>query len=69
MMLRRRLRKRGIAFQEVNIKHDAAARALVRAAAGGDETVPTVEINDSWLVNPSIDEVVAAVARVPRSTP
>jgi glutaredoxin len=39
--LRRKLRRRGLPFREVNIWRDAAAAAAVRAAAGGNETVPT----------------------------
>lgn len=58
--LRRRLRRRGLPFREVNIFRDTAAAAAVRAAAGGDETVPTVHVGDRWLVNPTVDDVCAA---------
>jgi glutaredoxin-like protein len=51
-LLRRGLRRRGIAFTEVNIWQDPAAAAAVRAVADGNETVPTVRVADQWLVNP-----------------
>jgi mycoredoxin len=67
-MLRRRLRKRGIAFHEINIWQDSAARVLVRAAGNGNEIgneiVPTVRVGARWLVNPSVDDVAAQVGRV-----
>lgn len=56
--LRRRLRRRGIEFREINIWKDPDASARVRAVAGGNETVPTIRIGDAWLVNPTIEEVV-----------
>jgi mycoredoxin len=51
--LRRKLRRRSLPFREVNIWQDASAAAAVRAVAGGDETVPTVQVGDRWLVNPN----------------
>ena len=50
-LLRRGLRRRHIAFTEVNIWTDPAAAAAVRAAADGNETVPTVHVAGQWLVN------------------
>jgi mycoredoxin len=58
--LRRKLRRRSLPFREVNIWQDASAAAAVRAVAGGDETVPTVQVGDRWLVNPTVEEVCAA---------
>ena len=29
----------------------------MRAAANGNETVPTINVGDVWLVNPSIEEI------------
>ncbi len=52
-LLRRGLRRRGLTFTEINIWEDPAAAAAVRAAAGGNETVPTVNVAGQWLVNPS----------------
>jgi mycoredoxin len=53
MLLRRGLRRRRVQFTEVNIWKDANAAAAVRAAADGNETVPTVHVAGQWLVNPS----------------
>jgi len=58
--LRRALRRRGLAFREVNIWRDATAAAAVRGVADGNETVPTVHVGDRWLVNPTADDVCAA---------
>jgi mycoredoxin len=60
--LRLKLRLRRVPFREVNIWQDADAAAAVRAAAEGNETVPTVHVGASWLVNPSLREVVNARA-------
>jgi mycoredoxin len=51
-MLRRGLRRRGVAFTEIDIWQDPAAAAAVRAVADGNETVPTVHVAGQWLVNP-----------------
>ena len=51
-LLRRALRRRRLAFTEVNIWEDPSAAAAVRAAADGNETVPTVHVGNQWLVNP-----------------
>jgi mycoredoxin len=58
--LRRTLNRLGIGRAEVNIWQDPAAAAVVRAHAGGNETVPTIVIGNLALVNPSAAEVVAA---------
>ena len=55
--LRQRLRRRGIPIRPVNIWDDPDAAARVRAAAGGDETVPTVFVGRRSLVNPSVGQV------------
>ena len=52
ILLRRGLRRRSIAFTEVNVWQASAAAAAVRAVADGNETVPTVHVADQWLVNP-----------------
>ena len=61
-MLRRGLRKRKVAFVEVNIWQDPAAAAAVRAVADGNETVPTVHVAGQWLVNPKAAEVARLAA-------
>ncbi|MUL41339.1 NrdH-redoxin [Streptomonospora sp. PA3] len=60
-MLRVRLLRRGVPLVETDIRQDPGAAARVRAATGGDETVPTVFVGPVALVNPHPDEVVAAV--------
>ena len=46
----------------VDIRADAAAAALVRQHNGGDELVPTVQVGDMFLSNPSLGAVRAALA-------
>ena len=42
-----------VARQDVNIWDDPSAAAFVRSVTGGDETVPTVVIGTTTMVNPS----------------
>ena len=62
--LRRGLDRRGIPYRASDIWHDEDAAALVRSAARGHETVPTVGIADEMLVNPRIAEVLDVLDRV-----
>lgn len=59
MMLERSLTKAGITLEKRNIWEEDEAAAIVRAAANGNETVPTVRVGDVSLVNPSKNEVLA----------
>ncbi|MDT8910847.1 glutaredoxin domain-containing protein [Amycolatopsis sp. PS_44_ISF1] len=59
--LRRPLLASGLNVKEINIWEDPGAAERVRAVANGNETVPTVIIGSTALVNPSFDEVEAAV--------
>lgn len=59
--LRRRMQKRGIPFESINIWDDPAGAARVRGVAGGDETVPTVFIGERGLVNPGITQLEALI--------
>ena len=61
-MLRRGLTKAGIEVVEHNIWDDPAHAAVVRDHANGNETVPTIVIGDTGLVNPSADQVAAHLA-------
>jgi mycoredoxin len=61
-MLRSNLNRSGLAYRELDIWQDPDAAAAVRAAANGNETVPTVNVGGTWMVNPSISQVLAAVA-------
>src|SRR6266496_5326731 len=60
--LRRDLHRTGLPRREINIWNDQDAATLVRRAAGGSETVPTVVIGPHALVSPTVDEVMSAVA-------
>ena len=65
--LRRQLEQTDLTYAEVNIWDDPSGAAVVRAYAGGNETVPTVVIGQPGspgsvgLVNPSARKVRAAV--------
>ena len=60
--LRRQLRRAGVATVERDIWADADAAAFVRLHAGGNETVPTVDVAGTVLVNPTARQVLT-VAR------
>ncbi len=55
--LRRGLDRAGVPTREVNIWQDPEGAAVVRGAAGGNETVPTVAVGGRLLVNPRAAEV------------
>lgn len=59
-VLKRDLERRGVAYTDVDIWNDRSQAEVVRAATGGDEVVPTVQVGQRFLVNPSADEVMAA---------
>lgn len=68
--LRRGLRRAGVETTEHDIWASPEAAARVRAATGGDETVPTVFVGEVSLVNPSVAQVLAALtAADPAYTP
>jgi glutaredoxin len=71
LVLRRRFRKAGVPTDEVNIWDDPAAAAFVRRHARGNETVPTVDVAGTVLVNPRARHVVdlAKAAGVPITEP
>lgn len=58
--LRSELDRRGVPHRLMNIWDTPAAIERVRAITGGNETVPTVEVGPVSLVNPGVDEVLAA---------
>ncbi len=62
--LRRGLSKLGIETLEHNIWDDPSAREYVRKVASGNETVPTVVIGDTNLINPTVDEVIDVIRRL-----
>lgn len=64
LVLRRGLRRAGLATNDIDIWTDPEGAAFVRAHADGNETVPTVDIGGTVLVNPSAHRVVALAADV-----
>ena len=56
-MLRMSLARRRVEANWHNVWEDPEADAFVRRVNGGDQTVPTVAIGDTVLVNPSAREV------------
>lgn len=63
MRLRSSLKRRGITTTDIDIWSTEGAAERVRAATGGDETVPTVFVGDCALVNPSVKQIIEAVER------
>ena len=59
----RQLERESVPHRRVNIWDDAAAAAVVRSVANGNETVPTVMVGTVGLVNPRVSEILAAAAR------
>lgn len=64
----RDLDRAAIPYGASNIWEDVAAAAAVREVAGGNETVPTVQIGDLFLVNPTLNQVLAAAHELDPST-
>lgn len=60
--LKRNLDAKGIDYEMRNIWESPEDAAFVRSVARGHETVPTVTVGGSSLVNPSIGEVQAVLA-------
>lgn len=60
-VLKAGLARRGVPYTAVDIWADRTQAAIVRQATGGDEIVPTVQVGDRFFVNPSADDVAAAV--------
>ena len=58
--LKGELNRRGVDYDTIDIWEDRSQAEVVRAATGGDEIVPTVQVGDLFLVNPSADEVLEA---------
>lgn len=63
-ILKAGLARRGVEYTPVDIWQDRSKAEIVKAATGGDEIVPTVQVGSRFLVNPSADEVVRALAAV-----
>jgi mycoredoxin len=56
--LKAQLAREGIAVEEIDIERDPAAAAFVESVNGGNQTVPTVVLDDgTTLTNPSIGQL------------
>ena len=62
MMLERGLNKAEIPLSKHNIWDDPAHAEVVRSHADGNETVPTIVIDDVAMVNPSTDDVITVLS-------
>lgn len=62
--LKRQLDEAGIDYAEIDIDQEPELAARIEAITGGFRVVPTLEIDGSLLVNPSIGEVRAALGGV-----
>ncbi len=60
-VLKSRLRRHGVTYDAIDIWIDRAQADVVRQATGGDEVVPTVQVGDRFLVNPSVNQVLYAI--------
>ena len=63
MALDRGLTKAGIPMNKMNIWDDPAHAATVRSIANGNETVPTVVVGSTSMVNPRVGQVIEALQR------
>ncbi len=59
--LERHLVRADVAFEKRNIWDDPEAAAFVRSVARGNEVVPTVVVKGQAMVNPSVNDVLAAL--------
>lgn len=57
MMLETQLDGTDLPVRKINIWEEQGAVERVRAAAGGNETVPTVYVGERSLVNPSMNQL------------
>jgi mycoredoxin len=60
--LKRDLESAGIPYREVDVDRDRRSSERIVQATGGSRVVPSVDVGGRLLVNPSIDEVQAALA-------
>ena len=60
--LRAKLRLSRIPYTTVNIWEDPEAAAVVRSVNDGNELVPTVRIGETFLSNPTVRQIRAALA-------
>ena len=61
--LRWGLRRMNVASEELNIWSDPSAAAFVRSVNGGDETIPTVLVGATTMLNPTPRQVRREIER------
>ena len=61
--LKRSLERRGVAYDAVDIWEHRDQAEVVKAANGGDELVPTVRVGETFMSNPSLDELLEALGQ------
>jgi mycoredoxin len=61
--LKQKLNSASLAYREVDIEKHPEYGSVIERLTGGYRTVPTVEVCGSFLVNPSVDEIVEALER------
>jgi mycoredoxin len=59
--LKRQFDEAGIAYREIDVDATPGFDERIIEASGGFRTVPTVEVGDRLLVNPTLTEVEAAL--------
>jgi mycoredoxin len=59
--LERRMNKAELVFEKRNIWEDPNHAAFVRSVARGNETVPTLVVKGTAMVNPSLEQIVEAL--------
>ena len=62
--LRSKLHRLGVQAREVNIWEDTEGAATLRSLANGNETVPTVVVDEVGMVNPSARQVIDELRRI-----
>lgn len=55
------MQEAGISYRVIDLDGDPSYDERIKQASGGYRTVPTLEIGDDLLVNPTINEVKAAL--------
>ena len=67
--LQRNLDRLDVSYEKVNIWDSPEAAAFVRSVARGNETVPTVTVGETSMVNPTAQDVLEAVLKAAEATP
>jgi mycoredoxin len=63
-MVRRYLDRLGVPYRYVDLEYDPAAAARLRWLTGGTVSHPTVYVGGEYLVEPTLNELAWALARV-----